>query len=267
MADSESRAQSDSPPAQVVRTSPMPAWAQVAQHFKRTIDDGTLPSGHRLPSETELADDFGVSRMTVRQAFGHLSAEGYVNRRQGIGTFVALRRLPIQHDLSMNDPWRDRLSLQGYKPVSEVIEFGLREALPSEPKTRLSDLEVEPPFAYFKRLHRVDDEPIGVTESWVPISVVPGLANQQLVEGSLSRTLSERYGIESSLLDNVVEAVLATAADAQLLETFVDTPLFVVTAAGRRRDGELVHVSRTAWVAGRVRFHYLHRDSRRTPKR
>ncbi len=267
MTDSELRAQTDGPPAQVVRTSPMPAWAQVAQHFKRTIDDGTLPSGHRLPSETELADDFGVSRMTVRQAFGHLSAEGYVDRRQGIGTFVAPRRLPIQHDLSMNGPWRDRLSLQGYKPVSKVIESGLRAVLPPETRARVSDLDVEPPFAYFKRLHRVDDEPIGMTESWVPTAVVPGLEKQELVDGSLSQTLNERYGIESSLVDNVVEAVLATAADAQLLETFVDTPLFVVTAAGRTRDGDLVHVSRTAWVAGRVRFHYLHRSSRRTSKR
>jgi len=245
----------------------MPAWAQVAQHFKRTIDEGTLASGQRLPSETELANDFGVSRITVRQALGHLSAEGYVDRRQGIGTFVAPRRLPIQHDLSMNDPWRDRLSLQGYKPVSQVLESSLREALPPEATARLSDLDVEPPLAYFKRLHRVDDEPIGVTESWVPLSVVPGLDKQRLVEGSLSQTLSERYGIETPLVDNVVEAILATAADAHLLETFVDTPLFVVTAAGRRRDGDLVHVSRTAWVAGRVRFHYLHRVPRRTPKR
>ncbi len=266
MSDPELRAQIDSPPAQVVRTSPMPAWAQVAQHFKRTIDDGTLPSGYRLPSETELADDFGVSRMTVRQAFGHLSAEGYVDRRQGIGTFVAPRRLPIQHDLSMNDPWRDRLSLQGHKPVSEVIESGLREMLPAEAKARLSELDVESPFAYFRRLHRVDDEPIGMTESWVPTSVVPGLEKERLLDGSLSQTLSQRYGIESSLVDNVVEAVLATASDAQLLETFVDTPLFLVTAAGRRREGDLVHVSRTAWVAGRVRFHYLHRTSRRSSK-
>ena len=245
----------------------MPAWAQVAQHFKRTIDEGTLVSGHRLPSETELANDFGVSRITVRQALGHLSAEGYVDRRQGIGTFVAPRRLPIQHDLSMNDPWRDRLSSQGYKAVSQVIEAGLRESLPPEAKARLSDLDAEPPLAYFKRLHRVDDEPIGVSESWIPLSVAPGLDKRGLVQGSLSQTLSEQYGIETSLVDNVVEAVLATAADAHLVETFVDTPLFVVTAAGRRRDGDLVHVSRTVWVAGRVRFHYLHRVPRRSPKR
>ena len=56
-------------------------------------------------------------------------------------------------------------------------------------------------------------------------------------------------------------------ADAQLLETYVDTPLFVVTAAGRQRDGDMVHVSRTAWVAGRVRFHYLHRNPKRASKR
>ena len=98
--------------------------------------------------------------------------------------------LPIQHDLSMNDPWRDRLSLQGHKPVSEVIESGLREMLPAEAKARLSELNVESPFAYFRRLHRVDDEPIGMTESWVPTSVVPGLEKERLLDGSLSQTLS-----------------------------------------------------------------------------
>ena len=249
------------PLGRVVHTSPLPAWAQVVQHFKTAIDEGTLAGGQRLPSETDLATEFGVSRITLRQALGHLSAEGYIDRRQGIGTFVAPRQLPIQHDLSLSDPWRARLGLQGYKAVSQVIATGLREFLPPEVLARVSNLDVVSPFVYFKRLHCVDGEPIGVTESWVPTSVAPGLETKPLIEGSLSLTLSDRYRIESKQVDNLVEAVLASASDAQLLATFVDVPLFVVTAVSRGKEAEVVDVSRTAWVAGRVRFHYLHRAS------
>jgi GntR family transcriptional regulator len=269
MTELDSTEEPEVPSRKVVRSSPLPAWAQVAQHFKRAIDQGTVASGQRLPSETDLALEFGVSRITMRQALGHLSAEGYVDRRQGIGTFVAPRRLPIQHDLSLDNSWRERLTRQGYKPVSQVIEAGLRDTVPSDVAARLPDFSpsaVLPPLAYFKRLQVVDDEPIGMSESWVPLSIAPDLHKEPLIDGSLSLTLHERYGLQPSVVDNVVEAVLATATEAQVLQTFVDVPLFAVTSLTRDRTGAVVHVSRTTWVAGRVRFHYLHRSTQRPSK-
>jgi GntR family transcriptional regulator len=269
MTERYSRTDTEVASRQVVRSSPLPAWAQVAQHFKRAIDQGTVASGQQLPSETNLALEFGVSRITIRQALGHLSSEGYVDRRQGIGTFVAPRRLPIQHDLSLDNSWRERLMEQGYKPVSRVIEVGLPDGVPSEVAARLPDLTpslLSSPLAYFKRLQCVDDEPIGMSESWVPLSIAPEVHKEPLIDGSLSSTLHERYGLRPAVVDNVVEAVLATATEAHVLQTFVDVPLFALTSLSRHRNGAVVHVSRTAWVAGRVRFHYLHRSAYRPYK-
>eukprot|EP01031_Cornospumella_fuschlensis_P045446 gene45446-55612_t len=55
----------------------------------RQIDDGTWPPHHRVPSESELVNELGVSRMTVNRALRELTADGYLVRMQGVGTFVA----------------------------------------------------------------------------------------------------------------------------------------------------------------------------------
>lgn len=243
----------------VDRNSPVPAWAQVVQDIRRRIDSGILAGGHRLPSETELAAEYGVSRITVRQALAHLSADGYVDRRQGTGTFVSARTTPVQHDLSLSLPWRIRLRDEGHKAISEPLLSSVEPRLPAELADTLGSTEEVGEVVYLKRLQRVDDQPIGITESWLPRNLVPGLADEPLIDGSLSTTLRERYGIVASEVDNVLETVLATAADAQLLDAYVDVPLFVVIAVSRMSDGRLLEVSRTSWVGSRVRFHFLHR--------
>lgn len=231
----------------------------MVQDLRRRIDTGVLLGGQRLPSETELGTEYGVSRITVRQALGHLSADGYVDRRQGTGTFVSARTAPVQHDLSLSLPWRIRLRDEGHKAISEPLVTSREPSLPAEltPALRLGDEAGE--VVYLKRLQRVDDQPIGITESWLPQRLVPGLADEPLIDGSLSTTLREHHGIVAAEVDNVLETVLATAADAQLLDAYVDVPLFVVVAVSRLDDGRLLEVSRTSWVGSRVRFHFLHR--------
>ncbi|MFC7591307.1 GntR family transcriptional regulator [Nonomuraea antimicrobica] len=103
-------------PEGVDRSSPVPAWAQVAQILRRQMDAGALDAGERLPSEQELAVGFDVSRITIRQALAHLAAEGYVERRQGVGTFVSPRPDLVQHDLALSAPWRDRVRVLGTTP-------------------------------------------------------------------------------------------------------------------------------------------------------
>jgi GntR family transcriptional regulator len=240
----------------VDRSSPVPVWAQVVQDIRRRIDAGVLVSGQRLPSETELAAEFSVSRITIRQALGHLSADGYVDRRQGTGTFVSARTTPVQHDLSLNVPWRIRLRDEGHKAISEPLVSAVERAVPADFGEGFA---VAGEVVYLKRLQRVDTQPIGITESWLPARLVPGLAEEPLIDGSLSLTLKERYGIVAAEVDNSLETVLATAADAQLLDAYVDVPLFVVTAVSRLADGDLLEVSRTSWVGSRVRFRFLHK--------
>ena len=67
----------------------MPRYEQVKSHILKLIGDGTLAPHDRVPSENELVDAFGLSRMTVNRALRELAEEGYVVRLAGVGTFVA----------------------------------------------------------------------------------------------------------------------------------------------------------------------------------
>jgi GntR family transcriptional regulator len=245
-------------PSRIDRSSPLPAWAQAAQHIRRQIETGRFAGGERLPSESELADSFELSRLTVRQAMAKLAEEGLVERKQGIGTFVTPRKLAVQHDLSLSSSWRQRFEQEGRASSSALLESAPQAALPAEMSTRVTGVEAAGPFAFVKRVHHVDDQPIGSTESWIPAALAPGLTDGPLDGGSLSETLQRRFGLASATVDSSLETMLATAADAQLLDTVVDVPLFLVAAVSRLKDGDLLEVSRTLWVGGRVRFRFVH---------
>lgn len=68
--------------------SHVPKYAQIAQIFRQRIARGTWSKGLRLPANEELAAEFGVSRVTIRQAVDLLSRDGVIEARQGLGTFV-----------------------------------------------------------------------------------------------------------------------------------------------------------------------------------
>jgi DNA-binding GntR family transcriptional regulator len=74
--------------ARVNHDAARPLWAQVAGDLRSDIRSGSLAPGARLPSENELAGQYGVSRVTIRHAIKTLSEEGLVEAVHGRGTFV-----------------------------------------------------------------------------------------------------------------------------------------------------------------------------------
>jgi len=249
----------------VDRSSPVPAWAQVAQILRRQMDTGVLGDGERLPSEQELATGFDVSRITIRQALSNLATEGYVERRQGVGTFASPRGSVVQHDLTLSARWSDRLRAEGHDALSRQLGAAVHESLPADLARRFPDAAGTGELVYLRRLQIVDAVPIGLTESWVPAGLAPGLSKEPLMDGSLSLTLGERYGIHPAQVDNSVESTHASPAEAQLLGVPADTPLFVVVALSRRENGDVIDVSRTSWVGGRVRFRFVYHAEQGAP--
>lgn len=71
------------------KQAPIPLYYQLKQQILRHISEGTLQFGDLLPSEAEICEKLKISRPTVRQAMGDLTAEGYLTRQKGKGTFVA----------------------------------------------------------------------------------------------------------------------------------------------------------------------------------
>lgn len=242
----------------IERGSPMPMWAQVLRDLRHRIDSGELPTGTRLPTENDLASSYAVSRITIRQSLSRLAADGYVDRLHGTGTFVSERAAPVQHDLSFGTPWRVRLGQDGHVTESVILNSSVRRGLPPEIDASLG-AEIdralrEGEFVQLERVQKVDGQPVGLSQSWLPEQLVRGLHRCELDGGSLSETLAQRYGLSAARVDNRLHVGLATSTEAALLEAYVDVPLFVVTALTTMADGQLLEVSRTAWLGSRVRF-------------
>ena len=106
----------------MIKNSIVPLYQQLSDEIKAQIKEGKLKAGDRLMTEAEFSQQYEVSRITVRKAIELLVDEGYVTRRQGIGTFIAekkLRRVVDSDNLVRSFSEASRLS--GQEPSSELI--------------------------------------------------------------------------------------------------------------------------------------------------
>jgi GntR family transcriptional regulator len=238
----------------VNRRSPLPAWAQVERDLRAMIDQG-LEIGSQLPTENELAAIYGVSRITIRQALAALADHGYVERRQGTGTFVADRPRLVQHDFGLMTPWRDRFRAAGEKAESVHLSESAVEDEPYELARELTADERSLDRLHLKRLHLVNSRPIGITDSWLVGPGKDALVGTALIEGSVSKTL-QAAGIEDGPIHHFLEVRTVNSLESVLLQTGVDSQVFVDWSITRDNEGNLQETSRTVWLGSRVRFHY-----------
>jgi GntR family transcriptional regulator len=108
--------------------SPPPKYRLVADSLAAEIAAGRFKAGDQIPSERVIAEEMGISRMTVRQALRHLADRGMVEARVGQGTFVGAKRL--QQQLSTLTGFTEEMEKQGRSAASIVVEAALRAPEP-----------------------------------------------------------------------------------------------------------------------------------------
>lgn len=111
---------------QMVDDNSLPLYIRLKEAILHDILDGTLKAGERLPSERELCQMHGVSRITVRQAVAELANEGFVRRTHGKGTYVLERKVE-QELFSTVTPFESSLLSKGIKPSTRLLESRVRE--------------------------------------------------------------------------------------------------------------------------------------------
>lgn len=191
--------------------SPTPKYTQLRQILTSLIET-ELEVDRALPSEREIAERFGVARMTVRQAVDLLVAEGRVYRVHGKGAFVARPSLVMPLTLtSFTKDMQDR----GLRPGSVEIA---RRLLPADQElsSRLQ-VAVGEPLHLLERLRLADGEPIAVERSHLVARRTPGLFDEPLADRSLYAVLEQRYGLLIDGGDQTIAAGLADDVDAVLL--------------------------------------------------
>ncbi|EIK94619.1 GntR family transcriptional regulator [Pseudomonas sp. M47T1] len=223
----------------ILRDSTTSLYEQIAQQLLEEIQRGAFEPSGKLPSEAELGQRFGVSRVTVRLAVGKLSDDGVVERKQGKGTFAAAKQ--VRHGLDALRSFHEALLLQGLKPTMRVIGQHLQPT-PEGLRALFDGAEL---CLCVERLHYVDGEPIALGRSYLPAqlaSVVWEEVEQQPIYWVLER-------VTGSPVARADMAIRAQEADKAL-----------ATALGVKRGAALLVMERTSWFANdqccdRTTFH------------
>jgi GntR family transcriptional regulator len=179
--------------------------------------------------------------MTVRQALDQLGAERLVLRRRGSGTYVAPPPSTYRR-LNRLTSFRDEIGV-GDADVRTDVKFQGAVVPPEEVRAGLS-LKPRQKAVRLLRVRVVEATPAAIQESWLPYSLAPQLAREALVEGSLYRTLRERWGIKLKWAEQTISAAAATGEQADWLGIDAGSPLITINRLAHADDGtpvELAH--------------------------
>jgi GntR family transcriptional regulator len=208
-------------------------YTQIIAQIEQAIADGDLAPGDRLPAERSLAEEHGVSRMTVRQALQSLEARGLLRRSIGRngGSFVAQPK--VERDLGTFSGLSEELARQGVVAGARVLSAGEVDGTVEIVRVRLAD-----------------GEPFAVERSSFPADRFRGLLQCDLT-GSLYELLGEDAPVRSV---ERIEPVLADAHDAAALGLRIGAPLMLVDRVAYDEAGSVVETARDVFRGDRTRI-------------
>lgn len=193
--------------------SPVPKYFQLREILLDLIDSDELSIGAAIPSERELCQRFGLSRMTVRQAVDHLVSEGRLHRVPGKGTFVARPKIELALQLTS---FTEDMRARGMIPGSRDLDRRIVRASAHLAK----ELGIPPgeEVHFIERLRTADGEPLSIERAHIPVKLAPDLASFDLSEKSLYELLETRYGLVMDAGELTIDGGIADPSDADLLK-------------------------------------------------
>ncbi len=213
-----------------------PLYRQLQRTLREAIQNQVLGPDDALPAERELADELGVSRITVRKALDGLVAEGLLTRRPGAGTFVAAR---VEKSFSKLSSFTEDMISRGRTPHSAWLSKAVGQVTPEESLTL--GLSPGTPVYRFNRIRYADDAPMALEYSTVPAFAMP---SPDFVETSLYEAL-EKTGHRPVRALQRLRAVLFTPEQAALLTIAPRDPGLLIERRGFLKDGRAVEVTQS----------------------
>lgn len=204
--------------------------------------------GAPLESERALAQRFGVSRETVRQALKDLTFEGRLNRLQGRGTFIA--RPKLTQSLQLTSHTREMVE-SGLVPSSDLLE---QSSVPAVGEVeRMLSLEEGAEVLKIERLRRASGEPMAIEALHLPAALFPGIEERLAAGRSFYDSLGD-YGLALGGGEESIECVLASPPVAELLGVEPRSPMLRLTRRSWDPSGRPIEYVESIYRGDRYRF-------------
>jgi GntR family transcriptional regulator, N-acetylglucosamine utilization regulator len=234
----------------------LPLYRQIETDVRDRIRSGDLVPGAQLPTEIELMDRYGVSRATVRQALRELVAEGLVEIRRGLGTYVTQRR--FEHTIGGFYSFSREIERHGLEPRTRVLGLGVEPA--DEAVAVALGLDAGTAVVALRRLRLADDDPLVVETSYLPAARFPGLEKVDFGRVRLYDTLTDAYGCRPTRARETFEPVLVTADEGALLGQHRGEPALRVERVAFDQDDAPIEFCRSTVRGDRYRYSVELRD-------
>ena len=234
-----------------------PQYQKIKEHIVHHIDDGQWNTGHRVPSDNELAAQFSVSRMTATRAMRELTDAGILTRIAGVGTFVA-EHIP-QAPLFEIKNIADEIEGRGHQYSAKI--HILKEEQAGE--NIALELEVPTGTKVFHSLlvHFENSVQVQVEDRYVNAALIPGYIDQDF-----TRITPNAYLVSVAALtevEHIIEASMPDAKTRKLLAIEAGQPCLLVHR--RTWSGPLISTARLIHPGNRYRMGGRFVPERRPP--
>ncbi|QEA33182.1 GntR family transcriptional regulator [Leuconostoc carnosum] len=227
----------------------IPRYIQIHNQIKSRVEAGEWQAQERLPAERELADEFDVSRMTLRQAIQTLVDEGLLERKVGSGTYVAEQKVS-ERVLGITS-FTELMASTGRVAKTKTVSYKITS--PSASEMMHLKLFENDEVLVMERLRMGDDEPILLERTTLPVKLIEDFSKNELTE-SLYATL-ERANIVPGRATQTISAGLANERLSELLQIKRGDAILTVRQVSFAENTELpFEYVRSYYVGERFEF-------------
>ncbi|GHV97598.1 transcriptional regulator [Lactobacillus nasalidis] len=221
----------------------MKKYQLIANTIKQRIKDGVYPQQSFLPKQEELAEEFSVSKITIKSALDQLEREGFVYKESGLGTMV-LSNLSLlgKNDSPVNSFTGLSAENDHDQVTSKVLKFEV--AFPSTDLREKLNLEENDPVYEIVRLRLVNNEPLVIEHTFMPVSQVPALS-KKILEGSIYSYLHKKLHIKFGGGFRRIKADLPDEYDLKYLGASENTPILEIEQIVWTNSGVNIEYSRS----------------------
>lgn len=219
------------------RDSGTPLWIQLRDILRQQIASGQLGVNAQLPSEADLGEIYGISRIVVRETLADLVRSGLIYKIKGKGAFISTPKRD-EDFISMVLGFSDEMAIKGRIVRTQVLGQALRA--PDEKETLALSLQTDAQVTSLRRLRSVDGNVRLLVSTVVPTDVAPELHKIRLEDKSLYEVLRRQYGLHVARAERWIDAVLPDADTMALLQLETLEPLLRIESVAFTKEGRAV---------------------------
>lgn len=205
----------------------LPAYYQIKQTIKNWILNKEFQAGEKIPSENKLAENFNVSRLTVRQAISQLVQEGFLVSKRGEGTFVTRNQYLISSFGLEFTGFMDDLFYQISKSKTKSVKID-RIPAPKSIREKLELANDQEKVVQIKRLRFMEDKPFAYTLNYLPLKIGGTIRKTDLLKKPLLQIIEEDLKLHFTEAFQTIEASFANSEVSEQLDVGSGSPILLV---------------------------------------